>query len=65
MSAVALWDYIQKHELFRRGLVNVGDVCERLNKLARYDGIKPVFQEKDVESLIKQCTVSEDTWDYI
>jgi hypothetical protein len=47
-NAGATWDYIQAHELFKKGLVDVGDVCERLKKSARCDGKGPVFLESDI-----------------
>ena len=58
LSAGATWDYIQKHELFLQGLVDVGDVCERLKKLARCDGRGPVFEEGDVRRAIAQSAVA-------
>jgi len=58
LPAGATWDYIQKHELFRNGLVDVGDVCERLKKLARCDGRGPVFEEGDVRRAIAQSAVA-------
>ena len=53
-----VWDYIQAHDLFRKGLVDVGDVCERLKKLARCDGQGPVFQESDVRKAIAESAVA-------
>ncbi len=58
LGAGATWDYIQGHDLFRRGLVEVGDVCERLKKLARCDGQGPVFQECDVRQAILDSAVA-------
>ena len=58
LAAGATWDYIQAHELFRRGLVDVGDVCERLKKMARCDGQGPVFQESDVRRAIAESAVA-------
>jgi AP-1-like factor len=52
LPAGATWDYIQNSELFRNGLVDVGDVCERLKRLARCDGRGPVFEEGDVRRAI-------------
>ncbi|KAI9668739.1 MAG: hypothetical protein M1829_005279 [Trizodia sp. TS-e1964] len=31
----ATWDVLQEHPLFRKGLVDVGDVCDRLQKIAQ------------------------------
>jgi AP-1-like factor len=58
LAAGATWDYIQQHELFQKGLVDVGDVCERLKKLARCDGQGPVFEESDVRMAIKESAVA-------
>lgn len=52
------WDYIQGHELFKKGLVDVGDVCERLKKMARCDGQGPVFQESDIRKAIDESAVA-------
>ncbi|KAI1622580.1 hypothetical protein EDD37DRAFT_480799 [Exophiala viscosa] len=54
----ATWDYIQAHELFRKGLVDVGDVCERLKKMARCDGQGPIFLESDVRQAISESAVA-------
>ncbi|KAK7889983.1 AP-1-like transcription factor [Exophiala xenobiotica] len=54
----ATWDYIQTHELFRKGLVDVGDVCERLKKMARCDGQGPIFLESDVRQAISESAVA-------
>ncbi|EXJ88551.1 hypothetical protein A1O1_05481 [Capronia coronata CBS 617.96] len=54
----ATWDYIQAHELFRDGLVDVGDVCERLKKMARCDGQGPIFLESDVRKAIAESAVA-------
>ena len=58
LPAGATWDYIQKHELFRNGLVDVGDVCERLKLVARCDGRGPVFEEGDVRRAIAESAVA-------
>jgi len=57
-SAGQTWDYIQAHELFKRGLVDVGDVCERLKKMARCHGQGPVFQEGDIRRAISESAVA-------
>lgn len=58
LNAGATWDYIQAHELFKQGLVDVGDVCERLKKMARCDGQGPVFQESDIRRAIFDSSVA-------
>lgn len=57
-TAGQTWDYIQSHELFSKGLVDVGDVCERLKKMARCDGQGPVFQEGDIRRAIQESAVA-------
>lgn len=54
LAAGATWDLIQSHELFKRGLVDVGDVCERLKRVAKCDGQGPVFEEGDVRRAIEE-----------
>ncbi|KAL2444263.1 hypothetical protein ABEF95_016277 [Exophiala dermatitidis] len=58
LSAGATWDYIQANELVRNGLVEVGDVCERLKKKARCDGRGPVFLEADVQKAIVESAAA-------
>ena len=58
LTASATWDYIQAHELHRKGLVDIGGVCDRLKKLARCDGQGPVFEERDVRNAIKESAVA-------
>jgi hypothetical protein len=57
-NMAATWDYIQAHELFRKGLIDVGDVCERLKKTARCDGQGPVFLESDIRQAISDSAVA-------
>ena len=54
----ATWDYIQAHALFRKGLVDVGNVCERLKKMARCDGQGPIFLERDLRQAIAESAVA-------
>ena len=54
LDASATWDLIQSHELFQRGLVDVGDVCERLKKLAQCNGHGPSFDEADIKRAIQE-----------
>lgn len=58
LGSGATWDYILAHELFRKGLVDVGDVCERLKKMARCDGQGPMFLERDVRQAIAESAVA-------
>lgn len=54
LNAGATWDLIQASDMFKRGLVDVGDVCERLKHMAKCDGQGPVFEESDVKGAIEE-----------
>ena len=58
LAAGATWDFIINHELFKKGLVDVGDVSERLKNCARCDGQGPVFSEQAVQAAIEQSVAS-------
>lgn len=53
LAAGASWDFIISHELFKRGLVDIGSVSEHLKTRAVCDGQGPVFSEKDVLEAIE------------
>jgi AP-1-like transcription factor len=54
LSAGATWDYIQAHQLFQDGLVDIADVSERLKGLAQCDGTGPSFEEGRVRRAIEE-----------
>ena len=54
LNAGATWDLIQNHELFRRGFVDIADVSDRLQGLARCNGQGPAFKESHVLNAIHQ-----------
>ncbi|PMD57670.1 uncharacterized protein K444DRAFT_533547 [Hyaloscypha bicolor E] len=58
LAAGATWDYIIKHPLYVRGLVDVGDVSERLKKVAKCDGQGPVFEEREIIDAIEKSVAS-------
>lgn len=58
LNSSKAWDYIQAHESFRDGLVDVGDVVDRLKKMARCDGQGPVFRESDILKAISESAVA-------
>ncbi|KAI8675130.1 BZIP domain-containing protein [Fusarium keratoplasticum] len=58
LAAGAAWDFIISHELFKKGLVDIGDVSERLKHCARCDGQGPVFSERAIKSAIEQSVAS-------
>ncbi|KAK4972592.1 hypothetical protein LTR66_011275 [Elasticomyces elasticus] len=53
LSASATWDLLQSHPLCQSGSVDVGEVCERLKRLARCEGVGPVFDEEEVRRVIE------------
>lgn len=58
LAAGATWDYIINHEMFKRGLVDVGDVSLRLKSQAKCDGQGPVFEERVVLKAIVESVAS-------
>ena len=38
LSASATWDLLQSHPLYLSGAVDIGEVCERLTKMAKCEG---------------------------
>ncbi|PQK15388.1 hypothetical protein BB8028_0005g09010 [Beauveria bassiana] len=54
----ATWDLIVSHELYKRGLVNISMVSERLRDKARCDGQGPVFPESAIMEAIMQSVAS-------
>ncbi|KAK2057936.1 bZIP transcription factor [Colletotrichum caudatum] len=58
LAAGATWDFIISHPLFKRGLVDVGDVSERLKNQARCDGQGPVFSERSIIEAIQGSVAS-------
>ncbi|KAI1276294.1 hypothetical protein F5Y07DRAFT_408483 [Xylaria sp. FL0933] len=58
LAAGATWDYIINHDLFKKGLVDVADVSERLKCQAKCDGQGPVFEERAVLKAIMDSVAS-------
>jgi AP-1-like transcription factor len=58
LAAGATWDLIVNHAAFKKGLVDVGDVSERLKSKARCDGQGPVFEESEVLRAIEESVAS-------
>ena len=58
LAAGATWDYIIKHPLYVRGMVDVGDVSDRLKKVAKCDGQGPVFEERAIIDAIEKSVAS-------
>ena len=53
LSAAATWDLVQSHPLFKQGLIDIGDVFERLRGLAKCDGQGPAFEEADIIRVVE------------
>lgn len=53
LATGAAWDYIQQHELHRRGLVELGDVVDHLKRKVQCNGSGPTFSESAVEEAIQ------------
>ncbi|OTB04711.1 hypothetical protein M426DRAFT_320574 [Hypoxylon sp. CI-4A] len=58
LAAGATWDYIINHDMFKKGLVDVGDVSLRLKSQAKCDGQGPVFEERVVLQAIVESVAS-------
>ncbi|KAL2260739.1 hypothetical protein VTK26DRAFT_5172 [Humicola hyalothermophila] len=58
LAAGAAWEFIVNHELFKRGLVDIGQVSERLRPLAKCDGQGPVFAESAIVRIIQESVAS-------
>ncbi|GFP53173.1 fluconazole resistance protein 3 [Trichoderma asperellum] len=58
LAAGAAWDFILAHPLYKRGLVDVSQVAERMKRLAKCDGQGPVFSEGDIIHAIEQSVAS-------
>ncbi|GAB1727102.1 hypothetical protein NU195Hw_g8020t1 [Hortaea werneckii] len=54
LSASATWDLLQSHPLYLSGAVDIGEVCERLKKMAKCDGAGPMFEEDEVRKVIEE-----------
>lgn len=50
----ATWDFIQNHELFRRGMVDITLVSQRLQPHALCDGSGPAFPESAIINAIEE-----------
>ena len=48
------WDVIQNHEFFKRGMVDVGLLCENLKSRVVCDGTGPAYPESGVRKAIEE-----------
>ena len=53
LATGAAWDMIQSHELYRKGHVDIGDVCDLLKEKVLCDGSGPTFAEGDINKAIE------------
>ena len=58
LSSGATWDHIQSHPLFKRGLVDIAAVSERLKGTAECDGTGPAFEESGINRAIEESAAS-------
>ena len=54
LSTGAAWELIQAHELYRKGVVDIGEVCDRLKEKVLCDGSGPTFAEGEVIKAIEE-----------
>lgn len=59
LDAGATWNFIINHRLFKKGLVDVGDVSERLKQCARYENHRLVIPERAILAAIEQSVASK------
>lgn len=54
------WEYIQSHELFKHGLVDIAQVAEKLKGRAQCDGQGPAFRESHVRTAIEESAADDN-----
>lgn len=57
-AAGATWDFIIGHDLYKKGLVDIADISNRLKHKAKCDGQGPVFDEKTILEAIEESVAS-------
>ena len=60
LAPSATYDYIINHLQCTRGLVNIGDVSERLKKVAEWDRQGLVFERETVDAIEKSIESGSD-----
>ncbi|KAJ4229255.1 AP-1-like transcription factor [Fusarium falciforme] len=58
LDAGAAWDLIMNHPLFKKGLVDIGDVSEQLKHCARYHNYHLVLPESSIIAAIEKSVAS-------
>ncbi|KAK4871302.1 hypothetical protein LT330_000539 [Penicillium expansum] len=59
LDAGATWDLIQKHELFERGQLDIGDVTDRLKGMSQCNGQGPAFKESQILKAIEESAAAD------
>lgn len=54
LTADAAWDFIINHRLFKKGLVDIGDVTDLLKHWIYYNGQGSVFSKRAIFSAIEK-----------
>ena len=49
----ATWDFIQNHELFRKGMVDITEISQRIQPHALCDGTGPAYPESEIIKAIE------------
>lgn len=57
-AAGATWDFIINHDLYKKGLVDIADISNRLKHKAKCDGQGPVFEEQAILDAIEHSVAS-------
>lgn len=58
LATGAAWDFIQNHERYRMGLVDIVDVSEKLKEKVVCNGSGPTFSERDIIQAIEDSVGS-------
>ena len=54
LTTGAAWDMIQSHEMFKKGMIDIADVCGRLKGRTMCDGSGPAFEEGEIRRAIEE-----------
>lgn len=54
LTTGAAWDMIQNHEMFKKGMIDIADVCGRLKGRTMCDGSGPAFEEGEIRRAIEE-----------
>lgn len=54
LTTGAAWDMIQSHEMFKKGMIDIADVCGRLKGRTMCDGSGPAFEESEIRRVIEE-----------